>query len=64
MQLFGLIGYPLGHSFSASYFNEKFEKEGIDARYNNYPMEQIADFPSLIESEPGLKGARIIRNGK
>jgi shikimate dehydrogenase len=59
MQVFGLIGYPLGHSFSASYFNEKFVKEGIDARYNNYPMEQISHFPSLIESEPGLKGLNV-----
>ena len=35
MDIYGLIGYPLGHSFSAGYFNEKFEAEGIDAQYVN-----------------------------
>ena len=33
MDKYGLIGYPLGHSFSKNYFNEKFENEGIDAQY-------------------------------
>ena len=59
MQLFGLIGYPLGHSFSASYFSDKFMKEGIDARYKNFPLEQIADFSSLLEREPDLRGLNV-----
>lgn len=59
MRLFGLIGYPLGHSFSASFFNEKFAKEGIKASYRNYPLEQLHDFPSLLEKESGLRGLNV-----
>jgi len=59
MRLFGLIGYPLGHSFSASYFNEKFEKEGIDAEYRNFPLEKMLDFEALLEQEPGLNGLNV-----
>ncbi len=59
MRLFGLIGYPLGHSFSAAYFNEKFEKEGIDAEYRNFPLENIFGFRTLLESNPGLCGLNV-----
>ena len=38
MEKYGLIGYPLGHSFSVGYFNEKFQNEGIDAVYENHAM--------------------------
>ena len=41
MRHFGIIGYPLVQSFSANYFNEKFQREGIDAEYSLYPMEQL-----------------------
>ena len=41
MDKFGLIGFPLGHSFSKNYFNEKFENEGIDARYINFEIPAI-----------------------
>ena len=41
MDKYGLIGYPLGHSFSIGYFNEKFQNEGIDAVYENF-VRQIA----------------------
>jgi len=59
MRLFGLIGNPLGHSFSASYFNEKFKKEGIDAEYRNFPLEKILDFKVLLEKEPDLSGLNV-----
>lgn len=59
MRLFGLIGYPLGHSFSASFFNEKFEKEGIEARYRNFPLEKIEDFQILLQNEPQLAGLNV-----
>ncbi|MCK4881267.1 MAG: shikimate dehydrogenase, partial [Bacteroidales bacterium] len=52
MRLFGLIGYPLGHSFSASFFNKKFMEEGIDAEYTNFPLERMVDFETLLNSEP------------
>ena len=59
MRLFGLIGYPLGHSFSASFFNKKFEKEGIKATYRNFPLVHIADFKTLLENEPQLAGLNV-----
>ena len=41
MQKYGLIGYPLGHSFSKNYFNQKFESEKIDATYLNFEIPNI-----------------------
>ena len=41
MKKFGLIGFPLEHSFSRKFFSEKFEKENIDAVYNLYELENI-----------------------
>ena len=56
----GLIGYPLGHSFSAGYFAEKFKKERIDGySYENFPIENIELFPSLIEENPDLIGLNV-----
>lgn len=49
MRHFGLIGYPLGHSFSKKYFTEFFEKGNIDAQYDSYPLENIREFSALIE---------------
>ena len=43
MRHFGIIGYPLLHSFSARYFNEKFATEHIDAEYSLYPMKGLTD---------------------
>ncbi len=48
MRLFGLIGFPLSHSFSKKYFTQKFSAEGIDAGYENYPLEDIRELPALI----------------
>ncbi|MFN8416807.1 MAG: shikimate dehydrogenase [Cytophagaceae bacterium] len=60
MRLFGLIGFPLSHSFSQKYFSEKFLKEGIvDAQYNNYPIESIDMFPKLWEDNPELVGLNV-----
>lgn len=59
MKLYGLIGYPLGHSFSASYFAEKFSRKGIDAEYRNFPLEDIGSFGELLEQEPGLEGLNV-----
>lgn len=55
---FGLIGYPLSHSFSPKYFKDKFEKEDIqNANYQLYPLEQINDFLSL--KTEGLEGLNV-----
>ena len=48
MRHFGIIGYPLHHSFSAKYFSEKFEREGIEAEYSLYPV-GIEDLRFKIE---------------
>jgi len=50
MQQYGLIGYPLGHSFSKRFFTEKFENEKINALYESYPIENIQKFSELIAS--------------
>lgn len=47
MKLFGLIGYPLSHSFSKKYFTDKFHKCGIDAQYELYELKQINEFLEL-----------------
>ena len=39
--LYGLIGYPLVHSFSRDFFNQKFIAEGIDAIYMNFEIEDL-----------------------
>jgi shikimate dehydrogenase len=59
MRLFGLIGYPLGHSFSVPFFTEKFGVEQIDAEYRNYPLEDIAAFEDLVIGEPALVGLNV-----
>lgn len=59
MDIYGLIGYPLGHSFSISYFNEKFQNEGIDAVYNNFEIPTIEDFPEVVDTNPDLRGLNV-----
>jgi shikimate dehydrogenase len=56
---YGLIGYPLGHSFSLPYFSRKFKKEGIGAVYSNYPLEEISRFTELVKGEEGLRGLNV-----
>lgn len=58
MRQFGLIGYPLGHSFSKKYFSEKFENEKINAKYDLFPLEQIIEFEKLIQ-EVNLSGLNV-----
>ena len=53
MRLFGLIGYPLSHSFSKKYFADKFNREGItDCRYDLFPLEDIRDLRLLLNKDP------------
>jgi shikimate dehydrogenase len=59
MDKYGLIGYPLGHSFSIGYFNEKFENEGIDARYINFEIPTIEHLREVLDSTPELKGLNV-----
>lgn len=59
MDKYGLIGYPLGHSFSKRFFTDKFQWEEIDAVYSNYEISDISLFPEIIKSETALKGLNV-----
>ena len=59
MDKYGLIGYPLGHSVSINYFNEKFENEGMDALYENFEIPSIKQFPEIIDTNPDLRGLNV-----
>ena len=59
MDKYGLIGYPLGHSFSISYFNQRFQDENIDAVYENYEIPNIDALPEVLSSNPELKGLNV-----
>jgi shikimate dehydrogenase len=60
MRKFGLIGYPLGHSFSKKYFIEKFEKEGItDCSFDLYEIPQIMDFEKVLSENPEMEGMSV-----
>ena len=50
MRTFGIIGYPLSHSFSSEYFSDKFQDENIDAQYINFPITTISEFGELVKS--------------
>lgn len=56
MKLYGLIGYPLGHSFSKKYFTQKFEKELLDCRFENFPIKNIELLPGVLQNNPALVG--------
>ncbi|MCB9000048.1 MAG: shikimate dehydrogenase [Bacteroidales bacterium] len=57
--MYGLIGYPLSHSFSRSFFTEKFEKENISQEYLNFPLRDIQEFPGLIKNHQELQGLNV-----
>lgn len=59
MEKYGLIGYPLRHSFSIGYFNEKFRAERIDAEYVNFEIPSLDDFPGIIAGNPNLRGLNV-----
>jgi shikimate dehydrogenase len=58
-KLYGLIGHPLGHSFSKDYFNKKFEAENIDAEYLNFDIEDVRDLKRILRENPNLCGMNI-----
>ncbi len=60
MNVYGLIGNPLGHSFSKKYFTEKFEKEKRkDCNFELFPLTSISEFPGLIKRIKNLKGLAV-----
>ena len=58
-ELFGLVGYPLAHSFSESFFNNKFNSEGIDAQYLNFEIPNINEFRNIINTNTNLRGLNV-----
>lgn len=61
MYEFGLIGWPLGHSFSKKYFTEKFNREGLadSCSYELFPLDSIEKLPDLLASRPNLRGLNV-----
>ncbi len=60
MTTYGIIGYPLTHSFSQQYFTEKIESERVaDAVFYTFPLLTIEDLPSLLGDYPSLKGLAV-----
>lgn len=56
---YGLIGKSLSHSFSKSFFEEKFRKEDINSTYLNFELAQIEDFEKLVQNNPDLRGLNV-----
>jgi shikimate dehydrogenase len=50
MKQYGLIGYPLSHSFSPQFFNNKFDREGVDAHYDVYPLSDVKEIKNLLKN--------------
>ncbi|MEO8405747.1 MAG: shikimate dehydrogenase [Chitinophagaceae bacterium] len=60
MPLFGLIGYPLSHSFSKKYFTEKFNREKLDEyRYELFPIPDITELKNILQQHPDLAGLNV-----
>ena len=60
MKRLGLIGYPLGHSFSKKYYLDKFEREAISGvDYELYPLENMLEFPALFQQDPDFAGVNV-----
>lgn len=60
MREYGLIGYPLDHAFSKTYFTDKFEKEGLtDVKYHLFPLAEIGKLRKVLEAHPKLYGLNV-----
>lgn len=59
MKRYGLLGYPLTHSFSKRYFTEKFETEKIESTYENFEIDNINKFPDVIKNNPEIVGLNV-----
>ena len=61
MKNFGLVGFPLSHSFSKKYFTEKFQSLGIsdDHQYNLYEIEDIVELKNIVKNTEGLRGLNV-----
>lgn len=58
-KIYGLIGFPLMHSFSRTFFNQKFQAEGINARYVNFEIPDIGDLMEVFAENPNIEGLNV-----
>ena len=58
-KIYGLIGNPIGHSYSHTYFNDFFKREKLDCEYRNFELEDIGEVVELIAEEPALEGFNV-----
>ena len=56
---YGLIGYPLAHSYSKDFFNQKFKSEGIDAEYVNFEIRDVSELKFVLKENPDLCGLNV-----
>jgi len=56
---YGLLGHPLGHSFSRKFHNERFARLGIDAVYENFDVDDVQQLPSILAANPELRGLNV-----
>ncbi len=59
MRTYGLIGFPLSHSFSRAFFTDKFARENKNEQYLNFEIDSITLFPGIVESQPELAGLNV-----
>lgn len=57
--VFGIIGFPLAHSFSPDYFNKKFKEEKRPAVYRKFELKRIEEFPQILKGQPDLRGLNV-----
>lgn len=56
---YGLVGHPLGHSFSRKFHNERFAQLGIDAVYDNFDIESINMLPEILKVNSDIRGLNV-----
>ena len=59
LRRFGLLGRNISYSFSRGYFSRKFEREGINASYENFDLADISELPKVLEKYPDLRGLNV-----
>lgn len=59
MKVFGLVGRGIGHSFSAGFFNDKFRREGREAEYRPFDLNDISQLKGILDHTPGLCGLNV-----
>ena len=56
---YGIIGHPLEHSYSPTFFNEKFAEKGIKSQYLAFDIDSIEKFPAIVKEHPLIRGFNV-----